>query len=103
GMLRPVNRFRWRDRCSPILRRPRRDHYGGRHYRKNHQDKCEPIWFRCHLFPSWQQTEVARGTLRAETGELYELLHTSLVCPKNVWACPRGRCPVGLTCFSRRK
>jgi hypothetical protein len=53
--------------------------------------------------PPGNKPEVARGTLRAETEELCELLHTSLVVQKMHWACPRGRRPVGLTCLPRRK
>jgi hypothetical protein len=45
--------------------------------------------------PPGNKPEVARGTLRAETGELCELLHTSLVCPKNA-RCGEGGVPITL-------
>ena len=82
-MSRPVNRFRWRDRCSPILRRPRRDHYGGRHYRKNHQDKCEPIWFWCHLFPAWQTNRSRYGDFESRNGGRCMSYFTLCWYPKN--------------------
>src|SRR5262249_55986261 len=63
-MLSPVNHFARRSRPSRsalMVGRPRRDRYYDHRQRKNHREpKSETIWCLCHLFPSWQQTEIGR-------------------------------------------
>jgi len=81
-ILSPVNHCARRSRPSRsalMVGRPRCDRYDDHRQRKNHREpKCEAIWFRCHLFPSGQPTEVPWRSLEAESGEMCELLHTLL-------------------------
>jgi hypothetical protein len=81
-ILSPVNHCARRSRLSRsvlMVGRPRCDRYDDHRQRKNHREpKCEAIWFRCHLFPSWQPTEARWRGLEAESGEMCELLHTLL-------------------------
>src|SRR6266511_3954426 len=69
-MLSPIDHFARRtSRGLLILRRPRHDRYGGHcQQRKNHHEPNEIISFRCHLFPSWQQTKVARADCEDRIG-----------------------------------
>src|SRR6266404_4921122 len=79
-MLRLVNRF-GRDRLSQIAARP------GHRHRKNHPEgKCKPKWFPCHEPPPGNKPKSPGRIVGTESGEMCELFHTSLVCPKNAWA-----------------
>src|SRR5262245_49418021 len=71
-MLSPVNRVggRRHSRSRLMVGRQRRDRYDDYHQHKNHREpKSETISFLCHLFPSWQRTEVAMADFRRRIWE----------------------------------
>ena len=70
-MLRLVDRFGRRDRCSQIAARPRQDRLDGHRHRKNHpEDKCESssFWFRCHVAPPGPKSMSLCRTLEERIG-----------------------------------
>jgi hypothetical protein len=85
-ILRLVNHFARLDRRSRIAiriqrERPRRGRNDQRHRKNRPEDTFDCMWLKCHDSPP----DCAAGDLGGVREEMCELLHTSLVCPKNAW------------------